>query len=151
MEATNETFKELGFQQLTSEGKDTERGYTRMQCTNAVTGKREEVILMDHDTLSDHPALRAESNLEMRTDINRAFEGFTKLQRRVLHNVLIRGMSVEKATARMSKSGRWWRNWMDKEALPALRLALADYSEVTKKIDIDNGARLSYRREVVTK
>ena len=121
-EDTKEEFEHLGVR-----SKDADTGYARMQATNPHSGKREDVILLSPEKFND--MLAAPSHLELHTDINRAMESFTKVQRRVLHNVLIRGMSIEVATARMSKSSRWWRRWLTDEALPALRVKLADYVE----------------------
>lgn len=110
--------------------------YSKMVATNRYSGKREPVILMEsHKVGLLRETLRG-SQLELRADLKAALVGFTKIQLRVLHYVLVQGQSIETATSRMGKSSVWWRRWLNKEALPKLRARLVDYAPAGKVVAV---------------
>ena len=107
-----------------------DRTYKPAVLRNLVTGKREEIILIDtQDEDIETSLLAIPSNPELKADLRAALSGFSPLEKRILFRVLVQGQSVREATTRMQRSARSWERWLSEKALPTLRIYLEDYRE----------------------
>lgn len=106
--------------------------YAPMRATNPHTGKRQPVVLMEPRHLER--AVAVDSYPELREDLRRALEPFTKLQKRVLFRILVQGQTLPVATKGLARSTVWWWGWYTKTALPKLRKSLQEYVENGKVV-----------------
>lgn len=111
-----------------------DRTYKPAVLRNRVTGKREEIILVDfQDEDIETSFLAIPSNPELKADLSAALKLFSPIEKRILFRVLVQGQSVREATARMKRSARSWERWLSEKALPSLRACLEDYREEAER------------------
>lgn len=100
-----------------------------------------EVLLFSHERLAEMAnsgkvqALVYNEEFTLRADIEKALEPYKVYERRVIWRVLVMGQSLRFATkCNRSRSAKSWDRWFYGNALPALRVALREYSRNGKVV-----------------
>lgn len=108
---------------------------------NWITGESQNIILGDprqfEDIMFDYwgessfisksKRLQIADMAMLNTDLRRAFGKYSPMGKRILLRVLVQGMSIREASRYTRASTTYWKDWLRKEVLPELRIALADY------------------------
>ena len=112
--------------------------YKPAQLTNFLTGKREEIFLVDPQNEVFERALLADvnHNAELHADLNAALSAFSIIEKRIIFRVLVQGQSVKEATKKMKKSARHWELWLRNHALPIMQTLLEDYRKDLENVGI---------------
>jgi hypothetical protein len=107
--------------------------YHRATLSNWVSGEREEIVLTEPAALADYTFLVISPSPELRIDLKRALSVFTRSERQLLMNILVRKMPLERAVAKRRKSISHWRRWV-KSAIERLRADLSEYQQDGKVV-----------------
>ena len=100
---------------------------------NRSTGERETIELFDPQDELNETLLRVDMDMELRMDLKRALNHFTRFEQRMLHRILVQGQSAREAFKFTLGNLRSKEIWT-RRAVAYLRLALKEYAGTVKRV-----------------